>query len=129
MNESLLSDLLLEQSMTVYEVFHQEKDGAPMTHAGQVQAPDETLALHYAKEGYGRRGESLRLWVIPRTAILELTDPDFLQPALDKSYRTGAAYRIAVEKRQNIRERLGTLGTRKQTIEQLGLNSDEEVQP
>ena len=40
-----------------------------MRHAGNLpRAPDEALALHYAREFYSRRGESLRLWVVPRAA-------------------------------------------------------------
>ena len=45
----------------VYEVFRQEKDGDPMRHAGNVVAPDTELAVHYARELYGRRQESVRL--------------------------------------------------------------------
>ena len=29
-----------------------------MIHSGNVNAPDEELAMHYAREFYGRRGES-----------------------------------------------------------------------
>ena len=58
-----------------------------MRHGGNVVAPDADLALHYAREFYGRRGESIRLWVIPRTAILELEDADLLEPILDRSHK------------------------------------------
>ena len=50
----------------VWEVFRQEKDGDPMRHAGNVRAPDRELAMHYAREFYSRRNESVRLWVVPR---------------------------------------------------------------
>ena len=43
-----------------------------MIHAGNVNAPDEELAMHYAREFYGRRGESHRLWIVARDAISEL---------------------------------------------------------
>ena len=104
-----LDQALPGASLRVYEVFRQEADGAPMVHAGQVEAPDDELAPRYARDAYARRGESVRLWVVPRTAILELTDPDLLEPELDRSYRSGKAYRVAVEKRRALRERLGTL--------------------
>lgn len=58
-----------------------------MRHGGNVVAPDANLALHYAREFYGRRGESIRLWVIPRAAILELEDADLLEPILDRSHK------------------------------------------
>jgi ring-1,2-phenylacetyl-CoA epoxidase subunit PaaB len=79
---------------TMYEVFRQERDGEPMRHAGAVQAPDHALAVHYARELYGRRQESLRLWVVPRDAIHALDDPDLLQPPLDRSYRRPDGYKI-----------------------------------
>ena len=69
-------------SERVWEVFRQEDEGDPMIHAGNVNAPDEELALHYAREFYGRRGESHRLWIVPRDAITELDGPGPAQAAL-----------------------------------------------
>lgn len=80
--------------MDVYEVFQQEREGEPMRHAGNVRAPDADLALHYAREFYGRRQESLRLWVVPRAAIRTVDDPDLLQPPLDRSFKKPAGYLI-----------------------------------
>ncbi|HEX5396533.1 MAG TPA: 1,2-phenylacetyl-CoA epoxidase subunit B [Candidatus Limnocylindria bacterium] len=71
----------------VWEVFRQESEGDPMIHGGSVRAPDEELALHYAREFYGRRQESHRLWVVPRSAITELDDPDLLEAQFDRSYK------------------------------------------
>lgn len=65
-----------------------------MTHAGSVTAGSPDLALIYAREVYGRRGESLTLWVVPRAAMLVLDDSDLLHPALDRSYRTVEGYRM-----------------------------------
>ena len=76
----------------VWEVFRQEKDGDPMRHAGNVRAPDRELAMHYAREFYSRRNESVRLWVVPRTEITDLTDPDLLQPPLDRSFKKPGGY-------------------------------------
>lgn len=80
--------------MAVYEVFQQQKEGGPLAHSGNVQAPDDVLAVHYARELYGRRGESVRLWVVPRASVLELTDADLLKPPLDRSYRSVEGYRL-----------------------------------
>jgi phenylacetate-CoA oxygenase PaaH subunit len=77
---------------TVWEVFRQEKDGDPMRHAGNVRAPDRELAMHYAREFYSRRQESVRLWVVPRTEITDLSDPDLLQPPLDRSFKKPGGY-------------------------------------
>jgi phenylacetate-CoA oxygenase PaaH subunit len=76
----------------VWEVFRQEKDGDPMRHAGNVRAPDRELAMHYAREFYSRRNESVRLWVVPRTEITDLADPDLLQPPLDRSFKRPGGY-------------------------------------
>ena len=67
-----------------WEVFRQEKEGDAMRHGGSVMAPDAELAVHYARELYGRRQESVRLWVVRRADILDLDDPDLLQPPLDR---------------------------------------------
>ncbi|MDP8903953.1 MAG: hypothetical protein M3N29_01325 [Chloroflexota bacterium] len=76
----------------VFEVFRQEKDGDPMRHAGNVVAPDIRLATHYAREFYSRRQESVRLWVVPRTQITDLSDPDLLQPPLERSFKKPGGY-------------------------------------
>jgi phenylacetate-CoA oxygenase PaaH subunit len=76
----------------IYEVFRQERDGEPMRHAGNVRAPDQALAVHYAREFYGRRQESARLWVIRRDAIQDLDDVDWLQPPLDRSFKKPGGY-------------------------------------
>ena len=70
-----------------WEVFRQEKEGDAMRHGGSVMAPDRVLALHYARELYGRRQESVRLWVVRRDDIAVLEDPDLLQPPLDRSFK------------------------------------------
>jgi ring-1,2-phenylacetyl-CoA epoxidase subunit PaaB len=76
----------------VWEVFRQEKDGDPMRHAGNVRAPDRDLALHYAREFYSRRQESTRLWVVQRTDIADLSDPDLLTPPLDRTFKKPGGY-------------------------------------
>jgi ring-1,2-phenylacetyl-CoA epoxidase subunit PaaB len=75
-----------------WEVFRREKDGDPMRHGGSVMAPDATLALHYAREMYSRRQESVRLWVVRRSDIHDLADLDLLQPPLDRSFKKPGGY-------------------------------------
>ena len=75
-----------------WEVFRQEKEGDPMVHGGSVMAPDAELAVHYAREMYGRRGESVRLWVVRRADVKVLDDPDLLQPPLDRSFKKPGGY-------------------------------------
>lgn len=75
-----------------WEVFRQDKDGQPMRHGGSVMAPDAELAVHYARELYGRRQESVRLWIVRRSDVLDLDDPDLLQPPLDRSFKKPGGY-------------------------------------
>jgi phenylacetate-CoA oxygenase PaaH subunit len=88
----------------IFEVFRQEKDGDPMRHAGNVVAPDLELATHYAREMYGRRQESVRLWVVPRAEITDLSDPDLLQPPLDRSFKKPGGY-VMRDKLEQARQR------------------------
>jgi phenylacetate-CoA oxygenase PaaH subunit len=55
--------------MTVYEVFRQDRKGQPFEHAGSVVAPNVEFAEAWAREQYGRRGESVALWLVPRDAV------------------------------------------------------------
>jgi ring-1,2-phenylacetyl-CoA epoxidase subunit PaaB len=89
-----------------YEVFRQEKEGDPMRHGGSVLAPDPTLAVHYARELFGRRQESVRLWVVRRADVLDLDDPDLLQPPMDRSFKKPGGY-VMREKLAVARSRSG----------------------
>jgi len=85
--------------LQVYEVFRQEREGGPMQHAGNLLAPDPELASHYAREFYGRRQESVRLWIVPRAAIRRLDDPDLLQPPLDRSFKKPVGYSADIKRK------------------------------
>jgi ring-1,2-phenylacetyl-CoA epoxidase subunit PaaB len=89
----------------VYEVFRQERKGQAFQHAGTVTAPNERFADIYAREQYGRRQESVALWLVPRDALLEIDDfPD----EFDLKYRRVDGYSIKARLRE-ARERAGTL--------------------
>ena len=75
---------MVDPVLEAWEVFRQEKEGDAMKHGGSVMAPDAELAVHYARELFGRRQESIRLWVVRRADIHDLSDPDLLQPPLDR---------------------------------------------
>ncbi len=89
-----------------WEVFRQEKEGDPMKHGGSVMAPDADLAVHYARELFGRRQESVRLWVVRRDDIHDLSDPDLLQPPLDRSFKKPGGY-VMRDKLATARQRSG----------------------
>jgi phenylacetate-CoA oxygenase PaaH subunit len=89
----------------IYEVFRQERKGQPFQHAGTVDAPDERFADIYAREQYGRRQESVALWVVRRDALHEIDEfPD----EFDLKYRRVDGYSIKTRLRE-ARQRAGTL--------------------
>lgn len=89
----------------VFEVFRQERKGQPLQHAGTVTAPDEQFAEIYAREQYGRRQESVALWLVPRESVSEISEfPD----EFDLKYRRVDGYSIKTRLRE-ARERAGTL--------------------
>jgi ring-1,2-phenylacetyl-CoA epoxidase subunit PaaB len=91
-------------TLEAWEVFRQESEGGPMRHGGSVMAPDRELAIDYARELYGRRQESVRLWVVRRTDIHDVSDPDLLQPPLDRSFKKPGGY-VMRDKLAKARER------------------------
>ena len=62
-----------------------------MQHAGSIAAPDERFAEIYAREQYGRRGESEALWLVPRDAVQEI---DEFVDEFDLKYRRVDGYSI-----------------------------------
>ena len=88
----------------VYEVFRQERKGQAFQHAGSIEAPDATFADWYAREQFGRRGESAAVWVVPRTAIHEIDD---FADELGRNYHRVDGYSLK-EKLKEARERAGT---------------------
>jgi phenylacetate-CoA oxygenase PaaH subunit len=88
----------------VYEVFRQERKGQAFQHAGSVEAPDARFAEWYAREQYGRRGESEALWVVARDSILYVQD---FVDELNRNYHRVDGYPLK-EKLKEARERAGT---------------------
>ncbi len=89
----------------IYEVFRRERPGAPMQHAGSIDAPERRFAEIYAREQYGRRGESDALWLVPRGEIEEIAD---FVDEFDLKYRRVDGYSIK-ERLKEARERAGTV--------------------
>ena len=80
----------------IFEVFRQERDGQPLQHGGSLEAPDGEFAEAYAIELYGRRGESVALWVVPRDAVVEIEDP-YVADVFDRDYRRVDGYSLKVK--------------------------------
>jgi phenylacetate-CoA oxygenase PaaH subunit len=96
------------RSGVIYEVFRLERKGQPFQHAGSVEAPDRAFAEWYAREQYGRRGESVALWVVPREEIVEIGE---FVDELQRNYHRVDGYPLK-EKLKEARERAGTAGDR-----------------
>ena len=77
--------------MTVFEVFRRERKGQPFEHAGSIEAPDAAFADAWAREQYGRRGESDALWLVPRESIHQVTE---WADEFDLKYRRVDGYSI-----------------------------------
>jgi phenylacetate-CoA oxygenase PaaH subunit len=88
----------------IYEVFRQERKGQAFQHAGSFDAPDDAFAETYAREFYGRRGESAALWVVPREGIASI---DEFVDELERNYHRVDGYSLK-EKLKEARERAST---------------------
>ena len=91
---------------TVFEVFRQERKGRAFEHAGSLEAPNLDFAEAWAREQYGRRGESVALWLVPRDAIRDVED---WADEFDLKYRRVDGYSIKARLKE-ARERAGTAG-------------------
>ena len=87
----------------IYEVFRRERKGQPFQHAGSLAAPDASFAEVYAREQYGRRCESVALWVVPRDAVHEV---DEFVDELERNYHRVDGYPLKA-KLKEARERAG----------------------
>src|SRR5487761_1681552 len=90
----------------IYEVFRRERKGQAFEHAGSVVAPDTEFAEAWAREQYGRRGESVALWLVPRDAIHDVED---WADEFDLKYRRVDGYSIKARLKE-ASERAGTAG-------------------
>ena len=77
--------------VVIWEVFRQDRKGAAFEHAGSLDATDATSAEVYAREQYGRRGESVALWLVPRDQIRDVED---WADEFDLKYRRVDGYSI-----------------------------------
>ena len=75
----------------IWEIFRQDRKGQAFEHAGSVEAPDAEFAEAWAREQYGRRGESIALWLVPRDAIHSVTE---WSDEFDLKYRRVDGYSI-----------------------------------
>jgi 1,2-phenylacetyl-CoA epoxidase PaaB subunit len=90
----------------VFAIFVQKQAGKPLCWLQDLEEVSPLAAVEAVMRDVSI-GEYLRLWLCPRSAIVELIDPDLLQPPLDRSYRRLDGY--------NIREKLRVARQRAQS--------------
>jgi ring-1,2-phenylacetyl-CoA epoxidase subunit PaaB len=92
-----------DTQLTLWEVFVQEKSGAPHTHAGSVHAADAELALQNARDAYARREKLASIWVVESSRIFASRPEDaagLFEPGPAKIYRHPRFYRPASPKKK-----------------------------
>ncbi len=95
-----------EGDLKPYEVFVQVEHGKPHAHAGSVDAPDDQMALLFAREHFGRDQQCVQVWVVPRTAILRTDyDKDLVFRLTDQSYRFAHGYNVGEKWRHFMTQR------------------------
>jgi ring-1,2-phenylacetyl-CoA epoxidase subunit PaaB len=90
-----------DTQFTLWEVFVQEKSGAPHVHAGSVHAADAELALLNARDAFARRDKLASIWVVESAQIAASRPEDapaFFEPGAAKIYRHPRFYRAAIPK-------------------------------
>ena len=71
---------------------------------GRSRRRTRRFAEAYAREQYGRRGESVALWVVPRDSVLQIEE---FVDELQRNYHRVDGYPLK-EKLKEARERAGT---------------------
>ena len=92
-----------DTQLTLWEVFVQEKTGAPHSHAGSVHAADAELALQNARDAFARRDKLASIWVVESSRIFASRAEDsatLFEPGPAKIYRHPRFYRPASPKRK-----------------------------
>ena len=92
--------------LVIWEIFRQDRKGQPLEHAGSMVAPDAEFAEAWAREQYGRRGESTALWLVPRDAVHVVED---WADEFDLKYRRVDGYSIKARLKE-ARERASAAG-------------------
>ncbi len=84
----------------LWEVFIQEEDNTPHTHAGSIRAIDPEMAIQNARDVFARRGKIKNIWVVKSEHIKATTPGDtgsFFDPTSDKIYRHTQFYKYTLD--------------------------------
>ncbi len=85
--------------MHTYEVFLKPTGRDGFSHAGSLDAPDDDMAIVYARETYIRRGEGAEAWVVRRSSIL-VVDPNDIQVTLERTRGSNDGSKLAARRQQ-----------------------------
>lgn len=96
--------------MHTYEVFLKPDGKDGFSHAGSLDAPDDEMAILYARETYCRRGEGVQAWVVSRQNILELDPMDL---AVTANRRQGINDGAVVAQRRRTARSEASIGEQK----------------
>lgn len=95
-----------ERDLQAYEVFIQLRRCDPHVHAGSLDAPDDEVALQFAREHYARDQQCVHIWVVPRSAIVSTNyDEDLVWRLTDQSYRLARGYQDVRKKWEHFRRK------------------------
>jgi ring-1,2-phenylacetyl-CoA epoxidase subunit PaaB len=93
-----------DTQLALWEVFVQEKSGAPHTHAGSVHAADAEQALQHARDAFARRDKLVSIWVVESAQIAASRAEDApaaFEPGPAKIYRHPRFYRSTNPKQKS----------------------------
>ncbi|MCP3905212.1 MAG: hypothetical protein GY715_16425 [Planctomycetes bacterium] len=62
-------DVPAEPDLTPYVIFTQLRADGPFVYAGWLDAPDEELALRFAREHYGQDQKCVAIWAVPQAFV------------------------------------------------------------
>ena len=85
--------------MKTYEVFLKKPGKDPFTHAGSLDAPDDELALMFARDAYVRRTEGVQMWVVARDDLLVADEVDLVMA--DRSHKHNDGKWVAEQRKAN----------------------------
>jgi len=85
--------------MNTYEVFLKKAGRDEFRHAGSLEAPDQEMALMYARETHARRGEGAEMWLVDRHHVL-VGDEGALAVNTDKPHRHNDGSLVAARRKE-----------------------------
>ena len=74
-----------------YYVFEQPRPGAAFIHAGSVHAPDDEMAVLYARDVFSRRPDRLAMWVVRDKHIYSKTREELADRLDEASQEQGGS--------------------------------------